>query len=97
MDINLLKIENAILFFIEKSGGRIAKTKLMKLLWLSDRLHLNKYGRLILKDRYYAMPYGPVPSKGLDISNEGIEDCIIVKGTNIESKKEYNEDFFFKI
>lgn len=96
MDINLQKIENAILFFIGKNGGTIGRTKLMKLLWLSDRLHLNKYGRLILKDRYYALPYGPVPSLGLDISNKGIRDSICVKGNNITSSKEYCEDFFSK-
>lgn len=96
MDINLRKIENAILFFVGKNGGTIRRTKLMKLLWLSDRLHLNKYGRLILKDRYYALPYGPVPSLGLDISNNGIIGSICVEGNNIISNKEYSEDFFSK-
>lgn len=38
----------------------------MKLLWLSDRVHLNKYGRLILKDNYKALPHGPVPSATMD-------------------------------
>lgn len=94
MDINLQKIENAILFFIEKNGGFIDKMKLMKLLWLSDRLHLNKYGRLILKDRYYAFPFGPVPSTALDICNK--KDNYIIERYNIKSEKECNKDFFSK-
>lgn len=96
MDINLQKIENAILFFIEKNGGSIDKMKLMKLLWLSDRLHLNKYGRLILKDRYYALPHGPVPSTALDICKRSKDDYIIIQGYNIKSEREYNKDFFSK-
>lgn len=96
MDINLLKIENAILFFIEKNGGSIDKMKLMKLLWLSDRLHLSKYGRLILKDRYYAMPYGPVPSTAFDICKRRKEDYIIIKGNNIESERKCDQNFFSK-
>lgn len=33
-----------------------------KMLYLSDKLHLQEYGRLICGDRYIAMEYGPVPS-----------------------------------
>ena len=33
-----------------------------KMLYLSDKLHLQEYGRLICGDRYVAMEYGPVPS-----------------------------------
>lgn len=96
MDINLQKIENAILFFIEKNGSFIDKMKLMKLLWLSDRLHLSKYGRLILKDRYYALPHGPVPSIALDICKRSKDGYIIIQGYNIKSERGYNKDFFSK-
>ena len=33
-----------------------------KMLYLSDKLHLQDYGRLICGDSYVAMEYGPVPS-----------------------------------
>lgn len=33
-----------------------------KMLYLSDKMHLQEYGRLICGDRYIAMEYGPVPS-----------------------------------
>lgn len=33
-----------------------------KMFYLSDKCHLQHYGRLICGDRYIAMEYGPVPS-----------------------------------
>lgn len=36
--------------------------QIAKLLYFADKLHLQRYGRLILGDRYVAMKYGPVPS-----------------------------------
>lgn len=38
-----------------------------KMLYLSDKLHLQEYGRLICGDRYIAMEYGPVPSAIYDM------------------------------
>lgn len=98
MDINLKKLENAILFFINKSGGRIDRMKLMKLLWLSDRLHLAKYGRLILKDRYKALPKGPVPSLGLDISQKGLPNGVIVIENEYKvcSETPFDNEYFSK-
>jgi len=36
--------------------------QIFKILYFSDKLHLGKYGRFILKDEYIAMKHGPVPS-----------------------------------
>ena len=54
-------------FFAEKEGGTIDKMKALKLYWLSDKLHLRKYGRLISSDKYLAMEYGAVASTAKDI------------------------------
>jgi uncharacterized phage-associated protein len=35
---------------------------IVKLLYFADRLHLQRYGRLICGDDYVAMKHGPVPS-----------------------------------
>ena len=96
MDINLKKIENAILFFANKSDKTIERMKLIKLIWLSDRLHLSKYGRLILKDRYKALPNGPIASTALTISQYGIPGVIDVDSYNVIAKKEFDSDFFSK-
>ena len=96
MDINLKKIENSLLFFANKSENTIERMKLMKLIWLSDRLHLNRYGRLILKDRYKAFPNGPIASLALNISQNGIPDSIEVDKYNVIAKTNFDESFFSK-
>jgi uncharacterized phage-associated protein len=40
--------------------------KIFKILYFAEKKHLAKYGRPILKDRYIAMPFGPVPSEIFD-------------------------------
>ncbi len=62
------KAIQAINFFVEKEGGKCNYMKVIKLISLSDRLHLQKYGRTITGDKYYAMKHGMVPSTTLDIS-----------------------------
>lgn len=54
-------------YFAMKEGGVLNKMKALKLVWLSDRLHLRKYARLITGDSYFAMPNGPVASSCRDI------------------------------
>ena len=55
------------LFYILKKTGECDKLKLIKLLYLSDKYHLIRYGRTILNDDYYAMDYGPVGTTVKDI------------------------------
>lgn len=59
---NYRKATQALNFLALKSGGEIDTLKAMKLIWLADRLHLRKYGRLITNDDYFAMKLGPVAS-----------------------------------
>lgn len=62
------KATQALNYFISKEGGVINKMKALKLIYLADRYHLRKYGRLITNDTYFAMSYGPVPSGVKDIA-----------------------------
>ncbi|HUV69864.1 MAG TPA: Panacea domain-containing protein [Terracidiphilus sp.] len=39
----------------------------LKMLYLADRCHLERYGRFIVGDRYVAMEKGPVPSRTYDM------------------------------
>ena len=97
MDIKTNKIVNSIMFFANKSkNNSINRLKLMKLLWLSDRLHLNKYGRLILKDNYCALPHGPVPSLALNYSKSSLPEKYTVRGFYIVSSSDFVEDYFSK-
>lgn len=47
--------------------------KLVKLIYLSDREHLKKFGFPILNDRLVSMPQGPVNSLSLDLINGNVE------------------------
>lgn len=40
---------------------------ILKLMYLADKLHLERYGRQITCDNYVAMQHGPVPSGAYDI------------------------------
>ncbi len=58
---------NAILYIIELFGGKVDIYKLYITLYVADREHLSKYGRLITNDDYIASEYGPIPSRINDI------------------------------
>ena len=64
---NYKKAVQALNFFAYTNGNSLNKMKAIKLIWLSDRLHLRKYGRTITGDIYFALPHGPVPSTTKDI------------------------------
>jgi uncharacterized phage-associated protein len=66
---NYKKAVQILAYFAQKEGGVINKMKAFKLIWLSDRLHLRKYGRPILNDVYFALPKGPIPSNTKDLAD----------------------------
>lgn len=59
---NYKKAVQTLNFFALKEGGSINKMKALKLVWLSDRLHLRRYSRTITGDVYFALKNGPVAS-----------------------------------
>ena len=70
MIINSFKFKKsvqALNYFAKKEGGKINLMKAVKLVWLSDRVHLRIYGRSITNDQYLAMKHGLVPSGTKDI------------------------------
>ena len=65
------KIVMAINYFSrEKYEKSIDKLDVLKLIYLADRYHLRKFGRLITGDNYIAMQLGPVPSVAKNICNK---------------------------
>lgn len=97
------KATQAINLLALKDGGVIDKLKVVKLMWLADRLHLRKYGRPIFNDIYFAMTYGPVGSSVKDLAGFNVEgdektylEEYLEKKENhkIESKTETDLDVF---
>lgn len=59
------KALEVIAYTSSRAGTDLYST--LKLVYLADKLHLEKYGRLIFGDWYAALSYGPVPSHSYDI------------------------------
>lgn len=53
--------------YLLRQVGPCTRMKLVKLLYLADRHHLARHGTPVLGDRYYRLPWGPVPSRSLDV------------------------------
>ena len=71
------KIRNLMLYMADKNGEEIDFKKLLKLIYLADRLHLREHGRTISTDHYSAMKQGPVASTVYD-------KCKSIAGSKIE-------------
>ncbi len=57
--------------FIARSGGRINVMKLVKLIYLLDRLSIQRRGVPVVGGVYFSMRNGPVTSELLDLVNAG--------------------------
>lgn len=72
MSADYKKIAQALNYLARKAGAssKIHNVKAIKLLFLADRYHVRKYGRLITEDSYLAMNYGPVGSLARDLTGD---------------------------
>ena len=59
----------AAAFLLYRGGGSLPLIKLVKLLYLAERLSLQRYGEPITGDRLVSMPHGPVLSMTYDHIN----------------------------
>jgi uncharacterized phage-associated protein len=57
--------------FLQRAGGRINIMKLVKLIYLLDRLSLDRRGIPVVGGDYLSMRNGPVTSEVLDLINSG--------------------------
>jgi uncharacterized phage-associated protein len=57
--------------FLKLAGGQMYYMMLIKLMYITDRAALIKWGRPLTWDSYVSMPHGPVLSATLDLINEG--------------------------
>ncbi len=69
MDGTYKKIAQVANYLTRREGGEIDRLKLVKLLYLADRYHMRKYGRLVTGDYYFAMQYGPVGSTAANMAS----------------------------
>lgn len=81
--------------------------KILKILFYADKIHLERYGRPVVGDRYIKMIYGPVGSFAYDLLNRNEsrgqklisqvkESLDVQRGTLpfVYSKREFSHDYF---
>lgn len=59
----------AVLFTVKRCrelGYDATRHSVLKLLYLAEKSHLERYGRLIVGDQYYALEHGPVATRVYD-------------------------------
>lgn len=62
-------------YFIWKRGGRMSYLKLMKLMYLSEREFLVRYGERLTGDKLVSMKHGPVLSETCDLFRTGSQSA----------------------
>jgi uncharacterized phage-associated protein len=68
--VNSDKVIECILLILKEAEARslrVTTYDIVKTLFLADRSHMNKYGRPVTFDNYFAMKDGPVPSWSYDL------------------------------
>jgi uncharacterized phage-associated protein len=68
---NIGKATEAACLFLERGGGQMNAMKLVKLIYLLDRLSLDRRGAPVCGWDYLSMRNGPVTSEVLDLVNSG--------------------------
>lgn len=60
---DVLTLKAAVLHLLNEAGGALDKYRIYKSLYFANKEHLNRYGRMITSDVFFALPLGPVPTK----------------------------------
>lgn len=75
------KIVELLLYLAHKKPG-VDKYQVVKLFYLADKEHLNRHGRPITQEKYFALPYGPVASTAKELMERNF---YTLKRANLES------------
>lgn len=91
MKIPIQKLKALLRYFYTNTDKRLlGKTKVAKLFYFADFLHVKNYGIPITYDTYINLEHGPVPSKILNLINSVVDDpenAILADTIQINSKE----------
>ena len=62
--------EAAVALLLMEHSRRMDRVRLMKLLYLADRLSLERHDVPVCGDAYYSLPHGPVLTTALNLAKE---------------------------
>src|ERR1700730_748466 len=88
------------LVYIAKERPRIDVFHVCKVLYFADKTHLNRYGRPILGDTYFALAQGPVPTLAYDMierDERHIHGALLEKLSNSLSYFKSQTDDYLRI
>ncbi|MEO8429730.1 MAG: type II toxin-antitoxin system antitoxin SocA domain-containing protein [Verrucomicrobiota bacterium] len=68
---DIVKATEVACQFVRREGGTINIMKLVKLVYLLDRLSLGRRGIPLVGGAYFSLPNGPITSEFLDLINSG--------------------------
>ena len=94
-EFNRSKAVEAILYLAQ----RVSESDIYgicKLLYLVDKTSLEKYGRFVFGESYYAMEEGATPSNAYDLlkeAAEGVVDGLQVEGNQVVALRKPNLDY----
>lgn len=91
MNIPITKLKAILLYFCENTNEKfLGKTKLLKLFYFLDFIHVKKFGVPITFDEYYHLEHGPVPTiiKNLIDTLSENPECSILSDTIIIEKND---------
>ena len=74
LGFNHLKSVQTVAYFVRKAGGTAEKLKLVKLLYLAERLSFERCGKPMNFDSYFSLPHGPVASSALNGMDHRLDD-----------------------
>ncbi|MEP6987305.1 MAG: Panacea domain-containing protein [Chloroflexota bacterium] len=77
-----------VIIYIAKHISDPTLHSVSKLLYFADKTHLEKYGRFICGDTYYAMEYGPVPTNVYKLLKESVEGDPVDNAFKVDNGRE---------
>jgi uncharacterized phage-associated protein len=71
-----MKSVQTVAYFVRKAGGSAEKLKLIKLVYLAERLSFERRGRPMNFDSFVSLPHGPVASSALNGIDHRLDDPV---------------------
>lgn len=93
MQYDFEKLIDILVVFV-KRGQELTELRINKLLYFIDRFHLRKYGRFVLNDRYFRLPFGPIPSFTYNIISEFFRPDFPIPKKHRNIEKDYMKEYF---
>lgn len=83
-----IKSVQMIAYFVRKAGGSAEKLKIIKLVYLAERLSFQRRGKPMNFDSYFSLPHGPVASSALNGMDHGLIDPVWDALDQAENKRD---------